>query len=46
VNWCCTLKTAISDIEVEHIDIEKRTMLAVPGYQKKVCVPSPLQRSE
>jgi len=32
VNWSTTLKTAISDIEVEHIDIEKRTLLEVPGY--------------
>ena len=32
VNWCCHLRTAISDIEVEHIDLEKRTRLAVPGH--------------
>lgn len=31
-----TLNTAISDIEVEHIDIEKRTLINVPGYDKKV----------
>lgn len=36
VNWCTHLKTAISDIEVEHIDIEKRTLLSIPGYEKKV----------
>ena len=36
VNWSTILKTAISDIEVEHIDIEKRTLLDVPGYDKKV----------
>ena len=36
VNWSTILKTAISDIEVEHIDIEKRTMIEVPGYEKKV----------
>ena len=32
VNWCCRLRTAISDIEVEYIDIEKRTRLPVPGH--------------
>jgi valyl-tRNA synthetase len=32
VNWCCALRTAISDIEVEHIDLEKRTRLPVPGH--------------
>ena len=36
VNWSTILKTAISDIEVEHIDIEKRTLIEVPGYDKKV----------
>mmetsp|Transcript_39595 Transcript_39595/g.54985 ORF Transcript_39595/g.54985 Transcript_39595/m.54985 type:complete len:1218 (+) Transcript_39595:50-3703(+) len=32
VNWCCTLKTAISDIEVDYIDIEGETLVSVPGY--------------
>lgn len=32
VNWCCTLRSAISDIEVEYIDLEKRTRLSVPGH--------------
>lgn len=32
VNWCCTLKTAISDIEVDYIDIEKKTFMSVPGH--------------
>ena len=32
VNWCCRLRTAISDIEVEYIDIEKRMRMAVPGH--------------
>lgn len=36
VNWSTHLKTAISDIEVDHIDIEKRTLLSIPGYEKKV----------
>ena len=36
VNWCCRLKTAVSDIEVDHVDVTGRTMLAVPGYEKPV----------
>jgi valyl-tRNA synthetase len=32
VNWCCRLKTAVSDIEVDYIDVPKRTLLSVPGY--------------
>lgn len=32
VNWSCALKTAISDIEVEHINIEKPTKMQVPGH--------------
>ncbi|KAF4712861.1 hypothetical protein FOZ63_003288, partial [Perkinsus olseni] len=31
VNWCPYLRTALSDLEVDHIDIEKRTLLSVPG---------------
>ena len=36
VNWSCTLKTAISDIEVEYEDIEGKKLLNVPGYDKPV----------
>ena len=36
VNWSCQLKTAISDIEVDYIDVEGPTMLQVPGHLKKV----------
>ena len=32
VNWCCRLRTAVSDIEVDYIDVEKATELSVPGY--------------
>eukprot|EP00948_MAST-09A_sp_MAST-9A-sp1_P003579 g3579.t1 len=32
VNWSCALKTAISDIEVDHVDIEKKTFFSVPGH--------------
>lgn len=31
VNWDCILKTAVSDIEVDYIDVPKRTLLNVPG---------------
>jgi len=36
VNWCCKLKTAVSDIEVDYIDVPKRTKLTVPGYDELV----------
>lgn len=32
INWSCRLKTALSEIEVDYIDIEKRTLMAVPGH--------------
>ena len=32
INWSCKLKTALSDIEVDYIDLEKRTKLPVPGH--------------
>ena len=33
-NWCCQLRSGISDIEVDYIDIEARTRLPVPGHPK------------
>ncbi|KAM1316784.1 hypothetical protein TB2_019798 [Malus domestica] len=36
VNWDCGLLTAISDIEVDYIDIRERTLLRVPGYENPV----------
>ncbi|KAF9598518.1 hypothetical protein IFM89_028050 [Coptis chinensis] len=36
VNWDCVLRTAISDIEVDHKDIKPRTVLEVPGYADPV----------
>lgn len=36
VNWSCTLKSAISDIEVDKIELPGRTLLAVPGYKEKI----------
>ncbi|CAL1537812.1 unnamed protein product [Lymnaea stagnalis] len=36
VNWSCTLRSAISDIEVCFAKIEGRTLIEVPGYTEKV----------
>uniref|UniRef100_F1KZF2 valine--tRNA ligase n=1 Tax=Ascaris suum TaxID=6253 RepID=F1KZF2_ASCSU len=36
VNWSCTLRSAISDIEVDKIELNGRTLLSVPGHPKKV----------
>ncbi|KAJ9263210.1 valyl-tRNA synthetase [Paecilomyces variotii] len=36
VNWCTQLNTALSTLEVENKDIPGRTLLSVPGYEKKV----------
>lgn len=36
VNWCCALKSTISDIEVDHIHITEKTKLKVPGYENPV----------
>jgi valyl-tRNA synthetase len=36
VNWSCTLKSAISDIEVDKVELPGKTMLSVPGYKDKV----------
>ena len=36
VNWSCTLKSAISDIEVDKIELTGRTLMSVPGYTDKI----------
>uniref|UniRef100_A0A1B0D104 Valine--tRNA ligase n=1 Tax=Phlebotomus papatasi TaxID=29031 RepID=A0A1B0D104_PHLPP len=36
VNWSCTLRSAISDIEVDKIELPGRTFLTIPGYEKPV----------
>ncbi|CAH1773981.1 unnamed protein product, partial [Owenia fusiformis] len=36
VNWSCSLKSAISDIEVDIIELEGKTKLKVPGYNSKL----------
>ncbi|KAG8190395.1 hypothetical protein JTE90_022038 [Oedothorax gibbosus] len=35
VNWSCTLKSAISDIEVDKLELTGRTLLSVPGHKDK-----------
>ena len=36
VNWSCALRTAISSIEVDHMELPGPTPLRVPGYDDKV----------
>lgn len=36
VNWSCSLRSAISDIEVDKIEIPGRTFLSIPGYDNKI----------
>ena len=36
VNWCTALNTSLSNLEVDNKELEGRTMLEVPGYQKKI----------
>lgn len=38
VSWSCALRSAISSIEVEHLDVEGSTKIKVPGYDKPVEV--------
>ncbi|KAF2417220.1 valyl-tRNA synthetase-like protein [Tothia fuscella] len=36
VNWCTKLQTALSNLEVDNKEIEGRTLMDVPGYDRKV----------
>lgn len=36
VNWCTKLNTALSNLEVSNKELAGRTLLSVPGYDKKV----------
>ena len=36
VNWCSRLNTALSNLEVDNKELEGRTLLDVPGYDRKV----------
>lgn len=36
VNWSCQLQSTIADIEVDWMQLEKPTLVAVPGYKEKI----------
>jgi valyl-tRNA synthetase len=36
VNWCTKLRTALSNLEVDNKELAGRTLLDVPGYDKKI----------
>lgn len=36
VNWCVQLNTTLSNLEVDQITLEGRTLLSVPGYDEPV----------
>ena len=36
VNWSCALGSAISDIEVDHLELSGREKIALPDYEKPV----------
>lgn len=38
VNWSCSLRSAISDIEVDKKELTGATKLPVPGYEEKVGI--------
>ena len=38
VNWCCKLKTTISNIELDYLTIEKRTRMNIPGCDEKILL--------
>ena len=35
VNWCCHLKTCISNIEVNTVDLTGKTKIKIPGVNKE-----------
>ena len=35
INWSCALQSAISEIEVDYIDVEGKTFLPVPNHDKR-----------
>ena len=47
VNWSCVLQSTISDIEVNHVEVDTRTHFDVPGYKSveinlQKILPSPI----
>lgn len=37
MNWSCVLQSTISDIEVTHVNVDKRSLFDIPGY-RYLCV--------
>jgi valyl-tRNA synthetase len=37
INWSCSLESAISDVEVDSLEIQGRTEIAIPGYDKNIA---------
>lgn len=35
INWSCALQSAISDIEVDHLELEEPTLLSVPNHSQR-----------
>ncbi|CAF3540062.1 unnamed protein product [Adineta steineri] len=36
VNWCCQLRSVVSDIEVDSKEINGRQKISIPGYSKEI----------
>lgn len=36
INWSCSLESAISDIEVDSLELKGETSITVPGYDKNI----------
>lgn len=36
VNWCPKLQTVVSDIEVEHMEVQPNSYISIPGYPSRV----------
>ncbi|XP_059614663.1 valine--tRNA ligase [Phlebotomus argentipes] len=36
INWSCSLESAISDVEIDNVEITGPTEISVPGYEKNV----------
>ncbi|KAG5677754.1 hypothetical protein PVAND_007485 [Polypedilum vanderplanki] len=38
VNWCCSLESAISDVEIESLEVDGKTSISIPNYEKNITV--------
>lgn len=36
INWSCSLESAISDVEVDNLEISGKTQIAVPNYERNI----------